>query len=207
MPSSSERTPCFSSLPAFVLDHAASRTSSPRTSAHEVRQLISTTPGPVRRETLITRWPRILGDTIAALSSSSAPTSALARTQAAEISLAISQILTEVKENASPAPIEPDGGSHLAAYNDQVGRYADSQTGWEQIPWLWAECYLYRRLRSFFARRSEWKTFDPYAGSKDGTFASSRTAVVRQFHSCSHESLGSIAALPSWFLFVRLGRC
>jgi hypothetical protein len=132
------------------------------------------------RETLITRWPRILGDTIAALSSPTAPTSPAAEAQGAEIKAEIERILDEVKQNLTPDRIEADGGEHLTAYNDQIAAYESAGTGWEQIPWLWAECYLYRRLRSFFALRSEWTSFDPYAGSKDGTFASSQTAVVRQ---------------------------
>jgi hypothetical protein len=37
----------------------------------------------------------------------------------------------------------------------------------------------YRRLRTFFALRSEWQEFDPNRGSKDGTFASSQVAVLR----------------------------
>ncbi len=48
---------------------------------------------------------------------------------------------------------------------------------WFQAPWLFAECYLYRLLRSFFARSEHWKQYDPFSKTKLDTFKSSGTAI------------------------------
>jgi hypothetical protein len=44
--------------------------------------------------------------------------------------------------------------------------------------WLFAECYLYRLLRSLFARTQHWQAYDPFFASKAETYKSSSTAIV-----------------------------
>lgn len=83
-----------------------------------------------------------MADTTAALASPTAPTSELARSQAAEIKAAVDAILDEVKHNKTPARLEADGCEHREVYNAQVEAFEKNGQGWEQLPWLWAECYL-----------------------------------------------------------------
>lgn len=95
-----------------------------------------------RRETIVTRWPRILADTSDALFSPSAPSSELALSQRAEIKTLIDGLLQEIKSNKTPSKLEDDGGEHVEAYNRQVEVWEQEGKGWEQVPWLWSECYL-----------------------------------------------------------------
>jgi uncharacterized protein with ATP-grasp and redox domains len=49
---------------------------------------------------------------------------------------------------------------------------------WFNIPWLYAECYLYRRVAASFALSQHWKSYDVFARQKMATFRSSRPAVI-----------------------------
>jgi len=50
---------------------------------------------------------------------------------------------------------------------------------WFTSTWLFAECYLYRKLRGFFATTSHWNQFDPFASQKLSTWKSSSTSVLQ----------------------------
>lgn len=43
--------------------------------------------------------------------------------------------------------------------------------------WLFAECYLYRLLRSLFALTQHWQQYDPFFASKVETYRSSSAAI------------------------------
>lgn len=46
------------------------------------------------------------------------------------------------------------------------------------MAWLYAECYLYRRLATVFANTQYWKNYDVFSKQKMSTFRSSRPAVL-----------------------------
>ena len=41
-------------------------------------------------------------------------------------------------------PLDDDGGSDVEAYNRELSQLGDST--WFNVPWLYAECYLYRYI-------------------------------------------------------------
>ena len=49
---------------------------------------------------------------------------------------------------------------------------------WFTTPWLYAECYLYRRLATLFRLSTHWRNYDVFARQKNSTFRSSRPAVL-----------------------------
>lgn len=49
---------------------------------------------------------------------------------------------------------------------------------WFNAPWLYCECYLYRRISTSFTLSTHWKTYDVFARQKIDTFRSSRPAVL-----------------------------
>jgi uncharacterized protein with ATP-grasp and redox domains len=61
-------------------------------------------------------------------------------------------------------------------YNEELD--ARNQPTWHNIEWLYAECYLYRRIRTLFATSTHWKTYDVFNRQKISTFKSSRPAVL-----------------------------
>lgn len=72
-------------------------------------------------------------------------------------------------------PLEHDGGADVEAYNQELATLKDPS--WFNVPWLFSECYLYRRMRILFTMSVHWKSYDPFFRSKDSTFKSSGTAV------------------------------
>ena len=50
---------------------------------------------------------------------------------------------------------------------------------WFKAPWLFAECYMYRRIRTYFAESKYFKNFDPFKKQKDDTFKSSKVSVIQ----------------------------
>ncbi|KAL8875311.1 MAG: hypothetical protein Q9198_006311 [Flavoplaca austrocitrina] len=69
-----------------------------------------------------------------------------------------------------------DGQRDVADYNRELNALASPT--WFDVSWLYAECYLYRRISSFFALSTHWKSYDVFARQKLSTFVSSRPAVL-----------------------------
>lgn len=73
-------------------------------------------------------------------------------------------------------PLPDDGGSDIAAYNAELEQRGNPN--WFDVAWLYAECYLYRRMATLFARSTHWKNYDVFSRQKMSTFRSSRPAVL-----------------------------
>jgi hypothetical protein len=73
-------------------------------------------------------------------------------------------------------PLPEDGGSDIAAYNKELEQRGNPN--WHDVAWLYAECYLYRRLATIFAPTQHWKKYDVFSKQKMSTFRSSRPAVL-----------------------------
>lgn len=72
-------------------------------------------------------------------------------------------------------PLNSDGGADIDQYNQELSTLANPS--WFNAPWLFSECYLYRRMRILFTTSTHWTSYDPFSRSKDSTFKSSGTAV------------------------------
>jgi damage-control phosphatase, subfamily III len=69
-----------------------------------------------------------------------------------------------------------DGDVDVGDYNEELD--ARGQPTWHGIEWLYAECYLYRRVRTLFGMSKYWKDYDVFNRQKMSTFKSSRPAVL-----------------------------
>ncbi|KAF7373390.1 DUF89 domain-containing protein [Mycena sanguinolenta] len=91
----------------------------------------------------------------------------------------ISRLKYEMGRNYIMEPIPADGESN-EMYNSELERLAaDAKNTWFTAPWLFAECYLYRLLRSYFAQTTQWCSFDPFASQKIDTFKQSAKAIYQ----------------------------
>ncbi|CBY00879.1 similar to DUF89 domain protein [Plenodomus lingam JN3] len=88
----------------------------------------------------------------------------------------LAKLKYEVQHDRELTPIPDDGQSDVAAYNEELA--ARGNPKWHNVPWLYAECYLYRRVSSIFKRTKQWKSYDLFARQKMSTFKSSRPAVL-----------------------------
>ncbi|KAG7087527.1 hypothetical protein E1B28_013486 [Marasmius oreades] len=77
-------------------------------------------------------------------------------------------------------PIPQDGEPHVDLYNGRLERLTQqSRNTWFTAPWLYAECYLYRFLRSLFAQSQHWRDYDPFFSQKVDVFQKSGPSIYR----------------------------
>ncbi|EGC48916.1 DUF89 domain-containing protein [Histoplasma capsulatum var. duboisii H88] len=88
----------------------------------------------------------------------------------------LAELKYELQHNRKLTPLEDDGESDIAIYNKEL----EERGGlvWFNAPWLYTECYLYRRINLSFSLSTHWKTYDIFARQKMSTFKSSRTAIL-----------------------------
>lgn len=131
------------------------------------------------------RWPAILTSAIDDVhrSISAIPSSTSTTSKIEEGKAIVSQLSTlkyEVQHNRALVELEDDGGGDVGIYNNELrarGEWVEGGVKWHDVEWLYAECYLYRRVSSLFKRKAEWRDYDCFARQKLDTFRSSRPAV------------------------------
>lgn len=64
----------------------------------------------------------------------------------------------------------------MAGYNKELEQLGP--LSWLKAPWLFTECYLFRRINAPFSLSTHWKNYDVFARQKIKTFRSSRPAVL-----------------------------
>lgn len=82
----------------------------------------------------------------------------------------------ELEHDRELTPLLNDGQPDIAMYNKELEKLGNPS--WYNLPWLYAECYLYRRIQTYFALSTHWKHYDVFNRQKIKTFRSSRAAVV-----------------------------
>ena len=81
-----------------------------------------------------------------------------------------------VQHNRQITPLSDDGKPDVQSYNAEL--IARGNPTWHNTQWLYAECYLYRRIATFFNASTHWRTYDVFFRQKMSTFKSSRPAVL-----------------------------
>ncbi|OBT89372.1 hypothetical protein VE02_01450 [Pseudogymnoascus sp. 03VT05] len=125
------------------------------------------------------RWPVILTgaiDDVHRAVSALEPSQTDKREEGKRIVETVGALKYEVLHDRAMTPLEEDGGSDIEEYNRELA--ALGETTWLHAPWLFSECYLYRRIATHFARSTHWKQHDVFARQKISTFRSSRPAVL-----------------------------
>ncbi|SNX86661.1 uncharacterized protein MEPE_05370 [Melanopsichium pennsylvanicum] len=137
-------------------------------------------------ESTVHRWPAILTQVIDGIYSANYALSYSRTNQSAKIEegKAIIEKVAALKHDMSrdrqlePINVVPGNDADQGPSTELFDITIDKQKWtWFSAPWLFAECYLYRLLRSFFARSEHWKQYDPFSKSKLDTFKSSGTAI------------------------------
>lgn len=82
-----------------------------------------------------------------------------------------------------PVVLTPSPGAGLpadiASYNAHLATAATTGTDkWFTASWLFAECYMYRRLRALFAAQPHWAAFDCFQAQKMAAFGSSAKGIM-----------------------------
>ncbi|KZO91817.1 DUF89 domain-containing protein [Calocera viscosa TUFC12733] len=132
-------------------------------------------------DTVSRRWPIILTQVIDAIyraSDAGQYAQPEAEQEGIELIKRIGQLKYGISRNVVMEPIQDDGGSNIELFNSMLS-YLEMQheNTWFTAPWLYAECYLYRFLRTIFAFSTNWKGFDPFREQKERTFQGSGKGV------------------------------
>ncbi|WYZ46760.1 hypothetical protein EsH8_IX_000985 [Colletotrichum jinshuiense] len=123
------------------------------------------------------RWPVIITQAIDDLYRSVLKTEDPEKqTEGKKIVEQIAKLKYEVQHDRALTPIEDDGYPDISIYNEDL-KNLGSPT-WLNVPWLYSECYLFRRISTYFKQSTHWKNYDVFARQKISTFRSSRPAVV-----------------------------
>ncbi|KAH8892541.1 DUF89-domain-containing protein [Thozetella sp. PMI_491] len=123
------------------------------------------------------RWPAIVGNAIEDLNLSIASTDSSEKSaEGVKIRGELEQLKQEIIGDAALVALPDDGSSELKQYNQELEQRG--RPTWLNTPWLFAECYLFRRLNSSFKRSVHWKDYDVFFCQKMDTFRSSRPAVL-----------------------------
>ncbi|KZT69424.1 DUF89 domain-containing protein [Daedalea quercina L-15889] len=153
-------------------------------------------------ETVVKRWPIILTGIIDniyrvnhVLSVSHSEEAANEETLSAQEKIEegknlieqISKLKYEMGRDRPLETITHDGESMVDIYNTELARLTEQGKGtWFTAPWLYAECYLYRLLRSYFSQTKHWNKHDPFQAQKQETFKKSSQAIF-QLATTMHE--------------------
>ncbi|KAH7868340.1 DUF89 domain-containing protein, partial [Lentinula edodes] len=145
-------------------------------------------------ETVVRRWPIILTGIVDQLHRENhdlhlvvqTPDDDPERKQRLEAKIAegktiiekISKLKYEMARDHVMEPIPSDGEPHVELYNTELEELArSSKNSWFTAPWLYAECYLYRLLRSYFVQTTHWRNYDPFHAQKLDVFAKSGPSI------------------------------
>lgn len=101
-------------------------------------------------------------------------------TEGQEIISEISRLKYRMARDHDLENIPQDGDILVAEYNAELESLKQtSRNTWFKAPWLYAECYLYRLIRSYFNQRVYWRGFDPFFTQKEEMFKNSGAAIYQ----------------------------
>nr|KAK5451293.1 Hairy/enhancer-of-split with YRPW motif protein 2 [Exophiala xenobiotica] len=145
-------------------------------SGHPVPSVWTSDEGSMAQVTAATRWPKIVQDMIEDIGETARLSHVPeVKAESMAIQIALKDMKNEIQENKSLRPLKSDGRPDIGKYNNEIER-AGKWT-WLSSPWLFAECYLYRRVQTILSISQRWKNYDVFKRQKDSTFAKSRVAV------------------------------
>lgn len=124
------------------------------------------------------RWPVILTGAIDDVHRTVAQTdNAEKQAEGKKIIEQLGNLKYEVLHDRVLTFIVDDGyPEEIARYNKEIEDLGNPT--WLNVPWLFAECYMYRRISTFFSLTKHWKSYDIFARQKMDTFRTSRNAIV-----------------------------
>ncbi|GAA5875787.1 hypothetical protein JCM3774_006457 [Rhodotorula dairenensis] len=137
-------------------------------------------------ESTVRRWPVILTgvvDELARLNGENEVGTEADKARLAEgkqLIQDISGLIYELRHDRTLAPLQATGlPDDTQIYKDELAQLAKKgEDKWFSAPWLFAECYLYRRLRGMFAVTQHWAQFDIFATQKLNAWRSSAAGAA-----------------------------
>ncbi|KAJ5443806.1 uncharacterized protein N7458_007678 [Penicillium daleae] len=141
----------------------------------EIRAVWTSDQGSMAQQTAVNRWPKIVEGTVDDVDETAASSDKDKRAEWATMRIALQEIMHEIERNEPLKPLREDGAPGIGDFNKQLN--AIGNCSWLDCLWLFAECYLYRRIQTVFNTSKKWQGYDVFKRQKDSTFVKSRVAV------------------------------
>ncbi|KAF4555417.1 Protein-glutamate O-methyltransferase-like protein 2 [Elsinoe fawcettii] len=126
------------------------------------------------------RWPIIITGAIDDVHKAVSKTKdGAAEAEGKQLISQLAALKYELQHNRELTPL-PGDLPDVPRYNAELA--SRSPLHWHTAPWLFSECYLYRRMSLIFTLSTHWKAYDYFATIKNSTFRSSRIAVLELAH-------------------------
>ncbi|KAL7916925.1 hypothetical protein GGI35DRAFT_51305 [Trichoderma velutinum] len=132
--------------------------------------------GTMAQETAKSRWPTLVQgmiDDVCITGAELRPSLALEEIKS--IQRRLQRLREEIISDDKLRHLEDDGSADIADYNRLLLNMG--KLTWLNCPWLYGECYLYRRVQLLFSTSSSWKEYDVFKRQKDSTLVKSQKAV------------------------------
>ncbi|KAK9483710.1 hypothetical protein V1527DRAFT_453882 [Lipomyces starkeyi] len=122
------------------------------------------------------RWPVILTGIVDDLSRSTIESDGEKAEEGKVLIEKIGALKYDVEHDRTLPPLEDDGLFDVALYNSELE--LQGPMTWGNAPWLYSECYLYRKMYGYLQTTIHWKDYDFFARQKLDAFKSSEVAVA-----------------------------
>ncbi|KAK9354223.1 hypothetical protein V1523DRAFT_408666 [Lipomyces doorenjongii] len=122
------------------------------------------------------RWPVILTGIVDDLSRSTLESDGEKAEEGKVLIEKIGALKYDVEHDRALPPLADDGLFDVALYNSELNRQGPMT--WGNAPWLYSECYLYRKMYGYLQTTTHWKDYDFFARQKLDAFKSSEVAVA-----------------------------
>ncbi|CAG8501487.1 9730_t:CDS:2, partial [Cetraspora pellucida] len=93
-----------------------------------------------------------------------------------KIIASMEELINQIQRKDQLIQIEDDGRPDIVSWNDALNTYFKGEN-WFTATWLFAECYLYRRIISIITNTKHWQNYDPYFRQKEDSFKVSFTTI------------------------------
>jgi uncharacterized protein with ATP-grasp and redox domains len=137
-------------------------------------------PASLAYPTARVRWPKILQEAIIHVETvvAAQPSSQPEKKDGSLVIYHLDALLAEMENGAPLLPLPHDGASDILDWNAELEQLGP--ISWHDSPWLYTECYLYRRIQTCFSMRETpfWKHYDVFARQKEKALASSKDVIV-----------------------------
>ncbi|RAL60062.1 hypothetical protein DID88_000688 [Monilinia fructigena] len=110
------------------------------------------------------RWPVILTGAIDDVHRAVSESTGSKHEEGKRIVEALAKLKYELQHDRKLTHIPDDGQPDIEGYNKELEQL--DYPSWFNVPWLYAECYLYRRLATSFSLSKEWKSHDKHPPNK-----------------------------------------
>lgn len=110
----------------------------------------------------------------------------------------ISQLKSELQTNKPLTKIEStgEGADHYNRLIEEKTRQTGEAPTWYYTEWLFAECYLYRRMKAIFENTKHLQSYDVFEHQKSGVYYTSLTSI-KEATKLTLDSINKISSLSS----------